>query len=97
MRWKNSTSQYHEIANEICAYCNAGGFSDVSAVFRRNGDGTYSDRYLKSRIRSSLTSASKEIEGSRQPASTILRDLYEYKYYKMRNKNENKIENKTTR
>ena len=98
MTWKGSLEQYLDIRPEIIEYCNAGGYTNVREVFDRLKRDTYSPRYFKSRINSAVRGAALETEGQNAPAygHLVLKDIYEYKQYKMRNENESKNENKTT-
>lgn len=99
MTWKGSLNQYREIKPEIIDYCDSGGYTGIQEVFDRLDSGHYEVRFFKYRINSAIKGASTVTEGIHRPrhSQLVLKDIYEYKQYKQRNENENKIKNKATR
>ena len=102
-----TSKQLVELKKEICKYAETTG-NDLTVLFRRYKQGYYSHVYFKSRVNNSIYHAIRKEYGQESAkgvshagyaypqVNEVLRDMYDYKQYKLRNENENKNEDITT-
>ena len=94
-----------EIEDELNNYLKINN-TNVSELFRRYRKKFYTAKYVKSRVSRNIYNAIRKEYNGEVSAShsqymytstqSVLKDMYEYRKYMERNKNENKDENITT-